>query len=73
MRTEHLSMTEGDGFFRLTAWGRRPVHYLALRGESVRFSETFQPYNGFLRDALSRRASGCASAQKKQRPHQDRN
>jgi len=66
-------MTEGDGFFRLTAWGRRPVHDLALRGESVRFSETFQPDNGFLRDALSRQASGCASAQKKQRARQDRN
>jgi hypothetical protein len=66
-------MTEGDGFFRLTAWGRRPVQDLALRGESVRLSETFQPDNGFLRDALSRRASSCASAQKKQRARQDRN
>ncbi|WP_035302740.1 hypothetical protein [Brevundimonas naejangsanensis] len=70
MRLEHLGVAEGDGFFRLAAWGWRPVHDLALRGESVRLSEAFQPDNGFLRDTLGGRTSGCASAEK-QRARED--
>ncbi|WP_147399897.1 hypothetical protein [Brevundimonas sp. LPMIX5] len=70
MRLEHLGVAEGDGFFRLAARGRRAVHDLTLRGESVRFSEAFQPDNGFLRDTLGGRTSGCASAEK-QRARED--